>query len=779
MKKTILDLSESKGSPIEVDSAISFVPFMEYLKKKAKEESTVKASLYKNVLKEFESQIAGEEDISLENIYKYELLLEHMYACLSPALATEDTLAWGLCFPVQPITFYGTDLMYHLLENKQHDHSSYVVSKSPEEHHKERLQLLYSFILKKLYNFQPPVKTHQFHAAIKNETGLQEFFHVHINTDFIEVKAKSELPELTIRELQQYLTDESGLDTLQELLPLNLFEFRGISVLTISEVTALRAVENIKKVRLTRSPGLEDASYAEVIQSLKTLVQNNNIHFDLFPFVKVNNKMVYGYVKGGSGVLFSVWGEQTLSPETFQQYAEGYAANPNSFYSPDILAESKEMFPWLDKFIVLGVRSLALIPVFYDHAVVGVLGMHTWSGDFFDEKTLSLLEPALDPIAQLLQVYIDEFNLEIENIIKEKYTSIQPSVQWKFNEAAWHHLHDKKKNIPPRNENIAFENVYPFYGAIDIRNSTTERNSASKADLGLHLSMLEETLQSLRAHDQSSLMEEILFNCKKWNDILKEGALNTTEENNLNIFLKEETTDYLRHVAQTQPRTKTMIEKYLEIISSGKGEVYKNRQALEVSMQMINTAINNYFEAEKEKLQLTYPCYFEKFRTDGVEYDIYIGQSIAPEKPFNNFHLKNLRLWQLSSMAHVVKLMNLLLPDLPVKLSTTQLVFIHNHTIDISFRADERKFDVEGAYNIRYQMIKKRIDKVMIRGSQERLTQPDKLALIYFNRRDIEDYLPFVKYLQETGVLHTDTEDLDLEDLQGLSGLKALRVRVL
>jgi hypothetical protein len=214
-------------------------------------------------------------------------------------------------------------------------------------------------------------------------------------------------------------------------------------------------------------------------------------------------------------------------------------------------------------------------------------------------------------------------------------------------------------------------------------------------------------------------------------------------------------------------------------MSSGNGEVYKNRQALEVSMQMINTAINNYFEAEKEKLQLTYPCYFEKFRTDGVEYDIYIGQSIAPDKPFSNFHLKNLRLWQLSSMTHVVRMMKQLLPDLPVKLSTTQLIFIHNHTIDISFRADERKFDVEGAYNIRYQMIKKRIDKVLIRGSQERLTQPDKLALIYFNRRDIEDYLPFVKYLQETGVLHTETEDVELEDLQGLSGLKALRVWVL
>jgi len=161
-----------------------------------------------------------------------------------------------------------------------------------------------------------------------------------------------------------------------------------------------------------------------------------------------------------------------------------------------------------------------------------------------------------------------------------------------------------------------------------------------------------------------------------------------------------------------------------------------------------------------------------------VEYDIYIGQAFAPNQPFNHFHLKNLRLWQLSSMAAVAKLTASLLPEMPIPLRTTQLIFVHNHTIDISFRADERKFDVEGAYNIRYQMIKKRIDKVHIHNSEERLTQPDKIVLIYFDRKDIEDYLPFINYLQEKGTLNNDLEELELEDLQGLTGLRALRVGV-
>jgi hypothetical protein len=120
-------------------------------------------------------------------------------------------------------------------------------------------------------------------------------------------------------------------------------------------------------------------------------------------------------------------------------------------------------------------------------------------------------------------------------------------------------------------------------------------------------------------------------------------------------------------------------------------------------------------EEEREILQEAYPNYFEKYKTDGVEYNIYIGQSIAPNKPFNPLYLKNLRLWQLISMAKIVKMTEDLIPQLPVPLHTTQLILIHSNPIDISFRKDERRFDTEGAYNLRYEIMKKRIDKALVK----------------------------------------------------------------
>jgi hypothetical protein len=72
---------------------------------------------------------------------------------------------------------------------------------------------------------------------------------------------------------------------------------------------------------------------------------------------------------------------------------------------------------------------------------------------------------------------------------------------------------------------------------------------------------------------------------------------------------------------------------------------------------------------------------------------------------------------------------------MPRRLYITQLIFINAEPIDIAFRNDEKRFDVDGAYNIRYQVIKKRIDKVRLKNSEERLTQPGKIALVYFNKK--------------------------------------------
>src|SRR5574339_338308 len=142
-----------------------------------------------------------------------------------------------------------------------------------------------------------------------------------------------------------------------------------------------------------------------------------------------------------------------------------------------------------------------------------------------------------------------------------------------------------------------------------------------------------------------------------------------------------------------------------------------------------------------------FPHYFEKYQTDAIEYTIYLVTSLTKDRPFNTFFLKNFRLWQLLLSTEIEKRMVRLKPQLKVNLDITQLLLVHDQALSIRFRPDEKQFDVDGAYDIRYEIIKKRIDKATIKRTGERLTQPGKIAVIYNQQKVQEEYHRYFDYL--------------------------------
>ena len=79
---------------------------------------------------------------------------------------------------------------------------------------------------------------------------------------------------------------------------------------------------------------------------------------------------------------------------------------------------------------------------------------------------------------------------------------------------------------------------------------------------------------------------------------------------------------------------------------------------------------------------------------------------------------------------------------------------------------------------MRYEIIKKRIDKVRLKDSNERLTQPGTIAIVYSQNKEANEYLSYIEFLQSKGLLQGKVEKLDLEELQGISGLKGLRAMI-
>ena len=70
------------------------------------------------------------------------------------------------------------------------------------------------------------------------------------------------------------------------------------------------------------------------------------------------------------------------------------------------------------------------------------------------------------------------------------------------------------------------------------------------------------------------------------------------------------------------------------------------------------------------------------------------------------------------------------------------------------------------------------MDKSYVRGADERLTQIGKIAIVYSNQREEDEYRQCAEYLHSTGYLTDEIEMLELDDLQSVHGLKAIRVTV-
>jgi hypothetical protein len=118
-------------------------------------------------------------------------------------------------------------------------------------------------------------------------------------------------------------------------------------------------------------------------------------------------------------------------------------------------------------------------------------------------------------------------------------------------------------------------------------------------------------------------------------------------------------------------------------------------------------------------------------------------------------------------------------PELSVPLDTASLILVHNTSLSIRFRMDEKQFDVDGTYNARYEVVKKRIDKSFIKGTGERLTQAGKMTIVYSQKKDELEYLRYIKFLRSKGYFTDAVEIVELEGLQGVSGLKAIRAEIL
>ncbi|HTF28906.1 MAG TPA: hypothetical protein VK625_08685 [Flavitalea sp.] len=378
-------------------------------------------------------------------------------------------------------------------------------------------------------------------------------------------------------------------------------------------------------------------------------------------------------------------------------------------------------------------------------------------------------------LTDTIERLIAQFQNRVQAIIQNNYTSLHPSVYWKFRDAARQAIHYDSLGKPHKLPEIIFENVYPLYGQIDIKGSSEARNESTRKDL-LHqldslLILIGKLLQGKSAMPDFSSVQ---YQLEAYSNELK-FPIHAGTEQLITYYLESHVHGMLDQITG-HPLSDSIIE-YFKQTNKSDGEYHRYRRMYDETVNSINDKMISILDSRQSAAQQIFPHYFERFKTDGVDHSIYIGDSIAPAKNLTPVKLKKIRQWQLETLCEMEKAHFMLRNSLPYPLEVTTLLLIHSMPLSIRFRMDEKRFDVDGSYNARFEIIKKRIDKAYLKGTIKRLTEAGKLALVYSDNAEATEYTRFIKELNSKGFLNDEIENVDIEDLQGVTGLKALRVK--
>ena len=637
-----------------------------------------------------------------------------------------------------------------------------------------------SIILNAYYNYKTDFRR-PFYYDIPDAQGMMRHYRLLYNGDYISIEKGPKTKEITQEDVAELLDNFENIALWKEKFPPRSWTFKGFVIANLYDATTDVSISDFKTSLLKYDKSEEGfvEGFRNIFRSIFN-ISDLNVGFSSY---NEEDKVLERVPERGivSFVLTqkpSSTCETALCPGSyhtiFMEKKFFAISDVEKYYAKD----TKETF--YKNLLDQNIKSAIFAPITSGDSFLGLL-------EIVSPTKLELNSVNANKLLDLMP-YLEDTVLRskaegenaLELIIQDECTSIHPSVYWKFRQEAKRIVQAQiEEDAEVSFRDIVFKDVYPLFGQIDIKGSSQARNGAVQKDLLVQLRGAKGILETLQSAQKLPVYEEFLYRLENYEQTISSQLEVDSEQTVLNFF-NDDIRPLFDHLLETtSPEIKKMIKNYRSKLDRGMGLIYQHRKDFDDSVMAINKKMAAVLDKKQKEAQAMYPHFYERFKTDGVEHNMYIGESITREDSFNKIYLYNLRLWQLQAMCEMENAHYTLSRKLKHPLDVASMILVFNTSLSVRFRMDEKRFDVDGTYNARYEVVKKRVDKAYIKGTQQRVTQAGKIAIVYSQKEDEREYMGYVRFLQAKKYLGNSVEIVELEDLQAVTGLKAILVEVL
>lgn len=754
---------------------ISFHKLIEALEEIAISDVDYRANYATALLKEIEpfpEFRSGIEDLNL--IYENETLIKHLLADLFPTALTNNEIK-AVTIPFQNFTFNYTERFKKIVEEAG---VSFDMSIRNLDEHQFYIMSC-TLILNQFYDQKIDYNNPLFYD-IPNKNGITNQYRILYNADFIEIKPTEKAITLSANDIDLLLDNYDDLALWKEKFPANSWTLKGFGIAVLFDATIESAISNLKSNLL--KPEKEQITLQNNFESIfRSIFKNPNLRIGLIIYDPEEDKFIqpiFQNVHNNGSFILSSDGEIDCKNEFLGCSFEKLLKTKKPLSISNV--EKFALLPGNEKLgkhlLKQNINSCIFAPIVKNDVILGIIELVSVNKrelNSLNARKLNLILPYLIDTTERHNI---DRQHQIEAIIQREYTAIHPSVYWKFRREALKYFEISRQNKDYIFKEIVFKEVYPLYGQIDIKGSSEHRNQTVKEDLKNQINTLIKIFENEQSKTNLVLLEQRKFELKS---LLKQLdlPLKADTEQQMQLYIENEIHPVLKNT-ENGLSGETLEATYFESLDEKSGMFYHSRKKFDNALSIINKRLASLLDEKQAEAQNIFPHYYERFKTDGIEHNLYIGSSIAPSKTFDTLYLYNLRLWQLQTLCEMEMEHHQLKSSLPYELDVTSLILVFSSPISIRFRMDEKRFDVDGAYNARYEVVKKRIDKANIKGTKERITEKEKITIVYSHSNEETEYLNYIKFLQFKNILEATIEQFEVEELQGVSGLKAIRVKV-